>query len=595
MSRPPLVNLFAYRDDDPAELEHVARDLATSGEFAEVWRPAPGWVVAVAPLPGSDPDGPIVRSHRLAFAEGRDRVVPDGEGAREACGRIAGLVAASPDRLAQLPGDFGFLHFSAQGGITVVRSCGGLVPFYLWGTGARRAVATRLGDIVRYVGDEPVLDPLVNAAWSTSQGIFPDQRTFLAGVSILARGSFASLDGRSGWNGGPYWNPRRRSLPGPTPATAREHAVRLRTLLLEKLAHDLDPAAANLLTLSGGVDSSSLGALAAGTLGLKVSTWSLLPSPDDLYQRELSFIEPLSQACGFERRWVVRLTPSTRVELIRAAHPTAFLMVHPALCDLSRVTREASVRVLFGGEFADEVCGSMLTLADWIDQTSFVRLLAALGRLPSGPRDVLRWSKRKALSIVGRPRFPLPETLGDFVRAEVREEYREWRDRRRRCALADSDPRRDLAMRAEIDGFVAMNWEACSALAMRRSFPFFNREVLELAFECHPAELVGPGTKRLLREALSRDVPARNLHREDKGGWGTYLHDAALAWNERLAESLAPIVRDDWHPLPPASLRAWQASVLTQYVVFDETIRMLRRARPGRRTVLACRKAVAGS
>ena len=52
-------------------------------------------------------------------------------------------------------------------------------------------------------------------------------------------------------------------------------------------------------------------------------------------------------------------------------------------------------------------------------------------------------------------------------------------------------------------------------------FPFVTRELLELAFELHPSELVGPGTKRLLRYALAGDVPAKNLQRPDKGHPGS--------------------------------------------------------------------------
>ena len=118
-----------------------------------------------------------------------------------------------------------------------------------------------------------------------------------------------------------------------------------------------------------------------------------------------------------------------------------------------------------------------------------------------------------------------------------------------------------------------MNWEAASALGVRRSFPFFNREVLELAFECHPAELVGPGTKKLLRTALRRDVPARNLDRPDKGHWGTYLEGAQIPWAERLPEGLEPVVRDDWYPQPPATLAVGEAHALAQLALFAESLR----------------------
>jgi hypothetical protein len=76
-----------------------------------------------------------------------------------------------------------------------------------------------------------------------------------------------------------------------------------------------------------------------------------------------------------------------------------------------------------------------------------------------------------------------------------------------------------FALNADEDSFVAMNWEALSVLGIRRSWPFFNREVLELAFECHPSELIGPGVKKLLRAALSDDVPPTNLNRQTRGTW----------------------------------------------------------------------------
>ncbi|MBI3914683.1 MAG: hypothetical protein HY327_10935, partial [Chloroflexi bacterium] len=156
MTRPPLANLFAIHDPDPTALDETMRDLERGGEFVRVWRPAPGWVAAVAPLPGSLPDDDLARQHQLAFAEGRDMLL-------ERCGNdpaarlreIAELADLHPDRLATLPGDFGFIRFRADGDATVVRSCGGLVPFYLKRSGNRWAIATRLGDMVRYLPDEP--------------------------------------------------------------------------------------------------------------------------------------------------------------------------------------------------------------------------------------------------------------------------------------------------------------------------------------------------------------------------------------------------------------------------------------------------------
>src|SRR5439155_25628263 len=99
MTLPPLANLFAAHDPDPLRLADLAADLEASGEFAAVWRPAPGWVAAAAPLPGGPADQFEARHSPLAFVEGR-------EGA----------------------GDAGFIRFDPDGVASVTRSCGGLVP-----------------------------------------------------------------------------------------------------------------------------------------------------------------------------------------------------------------------------------------------------------------------------------------------------------------------------------------------------------------------------------------------------------------------------------------------------------------------------------
>jgi hypothetical protein len=96
-----------------------------------------------------------------------------------------------------------------------------------------------------------------------------------------------------------------------------------------------------------------------------------------------------------------------------------------------------------------------------------------------------------------------------------------------------------------------MNWEGTTPLGVRRSIPFFSRECLELAFDCHPRELLGPGKKRLLRSALDGDVPSRNLRRADKGGWGARDRDRKLRFEGELPEGVARVVRPDWVPAPP--------------------------------------------
>jgi hypothetical protein len=351
----------------------------------QVWRPADGWVAAAAPLPDSLTDdayaGGFVQQHGLAFAEGRDLLVDDQPDPVDALRQVVELSDHRPADLDTLPGDFGFIRFRSDGGATVVRSCGGLVPMYIkppsphgrgdGGKGARWAVGTRLGDFVRYLPEEPELDPLPNAIWAGSWIMFPEGRTFLKGVRLLERGYYARLGVNGPAQTAPYWKPRPQHIPYPSREVEREHAARLRELLIAKLERDLDPSGGNLLTLSGGVDSSSLAALAGGVVGRDLMLWSLVPRKEreDLVAHEMSFIEPLAQQYGFTRRWAVHWHERLVLDLWQQAPQVVFHIVHPALCSLPGLMREAEVRVLVGGESADEVCGSKFTLPDWARQT----------------------------------------------------------------------------------------------------------------------------------------------------------------------------------------------------------------------------------
>lgn len=602
MSRPPLANLFAVYDESPAMLKEIMQDLQKSGEFAEVWSPATGWVAASAPLPDSSPDGEPVRQHQLAFAEGRDLIKDyviktHKDGFRE----IAELVDFKPESLASLPGDFGFIRFLPHGSAAVVRSCGGLVPFYIGRFGNRIAISTQLGNFVRYLPDEPRLDPLANALWASSWPTFPDGRTPLAGVKIIQRGSFAKIENGSAIMRR-YWDPRPEKIHYPIIAEMDEHARRLRELLLEKLQRDLDPDGGNLLTLSGGVDSSSLLALSAGVLGFKVMTWSVLHPKEEnekAYQHDLSYIEPLRRQYRVERYWETFVPKTLAIEFWLKGPRIVFHVLHPALCCLPDILKEVEVKVLFGGEYADNVCGHSFTIPDWARHTSLIRLLTDVKGILREPKDPARWLKQKFYLWRGEPQMPIPGNLlsasrtdekpVEFFSPQVIEEYQEWYERQKRQYLEDRRPWRYLAIDSEImDAFVPMNWEACSALKIRRSLPFFTREVFELAFSCHPVELYGGGVKKLIRRALVNDVPHRNLFRADKGagpGRGQIISNTGSFCRhfkvplpvETLPEELQGIIRKEWFSNPPKELEYWQYRPLMRLLIFVESLRLRRK------------------
>jgi hypothetical protein len=571
----PYANLFAAYDRDRSALEILARDLGDSAEFAEVCQPIAGWVLAVAPLPGTTPDGDKARSQGLVFAEGRDGVRHALGGHARADADLGERFLARPESLAQLPGDFGFLQLLPDGDALVVRSATGLVPFYVCVTRERVAIGTRLGDFARFFGQARI-DPLVNACWASGELVFPDRRTFLRDVSIVPGGCFARLQ-RGSLGVGRYWDPRPARLAEPKPG---EHAERLRAILIEQLARGLDPEGGNLLLLSGGVDSSSVAAVARRALDKPLMTLSFLPEQGHPARpRELEFIDNLKFELGFARSWEFPFSRGRYLELIRRTPPVVFYLLHPALGVIPDVAREAPIHTVCGGEFADEVCGSSLVMADFAYHTRFRQLLARTSVLPSGSKDLGRWLKHRALRRLGRPRWPPRDTLPQPIDARVREEYAEWFLRERRRALADPRPHPTLAAYVAVSGWNVMNWEGLSPLGIRRVYPFFNRAALELAFECHPLELFGPGMKTLLRRAVSDIVPPANLLRQDKGRWGHRVRETVVGPRMIPAE-LAPIVRRDWVTRPPKQLDWNDLKVIENLVLFSKRLSQRCAGRP---------------
>ena len=227
----PMANVFAVGDSAPGALDDLQARLSDSGEFAEVWSPAPGWIAAVAPLPDADHDPEPVRAAGLVFAEGRNRL--DSGDDLSWIGRVTELVDRTPARLSELEGDFGFLRFRPDGSAVAVRSCAGVAPFYLHRRmGGGLAVGTRLCYFPRFLDEHFRADPLINATWYSTE-MFIDGRPFVEGVSILPRASHVELAPGREPRQATYWDPR------PAAGTALrpdpDHPRELRILLISAL------------------------------------------------------------------------------------------------------------------------------------------------------------------------------------------------------------------------------------------------------------------------------------------------------------------------------------------------------------------------
>lgn len=569
MTLPPQCNLFAVRSEDPLFRERLLQHLRARNEFNEIWEPAPGWIAAAALVPDSVPDDATVRGLGLAFAEGRHRIAASQAGDPAAAfQRLVELTDHAPEKLAQMPGDFTFLRFRPDGGVSAVRACAGLAPIYWREHQAGLALATRLEYLVRYLPDANELDPLPNAMWMRGAAAFPDGRTYVRNIFALERATCVSFASAVKTRKTSYWSPRQQTLSAPSVASITEHVSRLRELVIESLATQLTPGEGNLLSLSGGVDSSTLGAVAGGIVGRKFACWSMLAAPEGEYLKERAFIDEIVQRFGVERRWDMRLTKDARLRFIQSSPPIVFHVMLPVLCCLPELKREAPIKVLFGGEYADTICGAYVTMPDWIAQTPLWKLLTGWRALPNGPRDFARWLKHRLLAASGRPAIPLQPEMPDLFAQPVRDEYRDWYLDQQRQRATDSLPWSYRAAELRWSEFTTQSWEGCTALGVRRCFPFFSRELMELAETMHSSELLGPGHKKPLRAAFHDVVPHRNLYRPDRGYYAHHLRHETSEPPLSLSPLLAQTIRLDWLPAPPCPASYFNACTLAQLNLF---------------------------
>lgn len=567
MYLPPLANLFAVYAADTDERLRIRHRVLNSDSRARVEEPAPGWLVALSPI-NSLPEAKRSHAPDTVFAEG------PGPLDRAQTERLRELALRSPERLSELKGDWTFARFGAGGCATAVRSCGGRVPMYWWESSRTRGFATTLASTVRWRSEAPELDPLVNAMWLALYHGQPDDRTFLAGVKLLRRGYCVRFTPRTPARVQRYWDPMPETVPAPQGRVSLDVEQAFKRHLIDGLERELDPRGPNVATLSGGIDSSVLVSLAAKKLGRNVSTISIVPAYRPERDRELRYINAVAPPREGSTAFVLPHGLLTKMSLMRQSPPVAFHMTNSMLSLLATVNHRHNFSVLFGGEYADELCGSTRSRADWMRSVRASRLVH-WREWPWGPRDPARWVGRRVRDFLGKPDLVYRSTLPSLVSEEIQAEYRDWFADYRQRAASDVRPLRGMHQFLERDQALAMHWEVASACGIRRFNPFMTRELIELAYAQHPDDLIGPGTKRLLRRALSSEVPALNLYRPDKGAFSG-RPTPSLTWRTPIAPELESILGRDWFPTPPARVSAASAMSLWQLTHFADSVRTLR-------------------
>jgi asparagine synthetase B (glutamine-hydrolysing) len=558
-----LCNLLAVREPDP--LLRTALTARLQSEPGWSVRTTGWWVLAVRPV-GMSAVGWIGEEH-AALAEGREtlmgRVIDSDPAA------LTRTLSSGVKPLERLPGDF-TAFIVGDDELIVVRSAAGVVPVYVRGDPERPAAATRLGDLVRYVLSDPRLDPMANAAFSTACCL-PGDATFVRGVRILPCGTRASSS--RDFRPERYWDPRLIPIQSPRATTSQEHAARLRSLLVLNLKAQLADSG-NLLTLSGGIDSSALACLAGRRLGRRLSTLTFLPQDPRTRGRDQYFVDSVLGALGngVECSWSHLLTAELRYKLLCEAPREVFQVVHPALCLLPKLQLQTPLRTYFGGEFADALFGSLTVQDDWMATSTLADVLRYSHAAPYVARHVRTWAGFRLRLALRRPNL-WAQAQGRVFSDEISRACTDWYRDRQRAIARSRHGRPFLQQRLErAANIIAMNWEVTSSRGVHRSFPFFSRELVELAYASHPLEALSRGGKRVLRAAVRNDLPAAVRGRLDKGTSNRWF-GAQFNWNEPLPDELGGLIREDWFPKPPRWLEASDALRLRGLVNIVDALR----------------------
>lgn len=363
-------------------------------------------------------------------------------------------------------------------------------------------------------------------------------------VEITARGVEAR----------PYWRPRV-TRPIASSADPRQLADQLRSHLDRAIRRRLPPSGPAATHLSGGLDSSTIAALAAEALaaeGRRIVGCFVEPEwRDDLHTvgggpqvAALKQHHPNLDLARFETR-------SFASHLLAELRPDAPLPVDGSANHWEQTFAEAGRRgipVVFSGFGGDETAsfkgeGGMveaLLSGEIRAAMSLLRDLAAADRRP-------RWwvlgreLTARALPPQLRSRLrglagELPDVSHQFSRFLTPEGRRLAKTRRRPWTARAH--RRDLL----VDGRLAQNAEILATNAARHgvavAFPFLDREVIEFTLRLPPTVFCRDGTRRwILRQAMEDRLPDMIRTRTRKLPMdNTSLHSLAASREAMLRE-----------------------------------------------------------
>jgi len=420
--------------------------------------------------------------------------------------------------------------------LVLARDRMGKKPLYYAWTAGELVFASELKALMVHPSVSRDIDDAAIPAY-LAFGYVPTPNTFYRGVRSVPPGHVLVLEADGPPTVERYWSPPLRGR-GRSPALsisaaegAREIRTRLDRAVRRRLVSDVPLGA----FLSGGIDSSSVAALASRHLGRPLSTFTIGFDDTEGFD-ERPYARLVARHLGTDHHeYVVKPDAIDLLEQLVWHHDQPFgdSSAIPTYC-LSRCTRQ-QVTVALSGDGGDELFAGYQRFLGGLLADRFAALPAwlrrglngALAALPSGLSRGRVASFRRFASAAGRG---LPDAYLEwisYVPAADREQLVPGRDGTAgyRATWAESegahvlDRLLDLNLRTYLlDDLLPKLDRASMAHGLEVRSPFLDTELLAYASALPPALKVRRLTlKHVLRSAVADLIPEEVLHRPKRG------------------------------------------------------------------------------